>query len=60
MASITVLRFSYKRFIPCGLEREVLFENVVIRHTPILILPTSQTQLWTGTCCSREFVHCPN
>ena len=35
MALITVLLFSYKRFIPCGLEREVLFENVVIRRTPI-------------------------
>ena len=46
MVLITVLHFSYKRFIPCGLEGEVLFENVVIRHTLILILPTSQTQLW--------------
>ena len=55
MVLIIVLLFSYKRFIPCGLEREVLFENVVIRHTLILILPTSQTKLWTGICCSREF-----
>ena len=46
MVLITVLHFSYKRFILCGLEGEVLFENVVIRHTLILILPTSQTQLW--------------
>ena len=32
-----------KCFTPFGLEREMPFETVVVQHTPILILPTSQT-----------------
>ena len=46
---------SYNRcFIPRGLEREMQLENAVIQHTPTLILPTSQTQVWTRIYCSRE------
>ena len=50
----SVAFLSNKRCSPCGLEREMPFENVVIQHIPILILPTSQTQLWTGISCSRQ------
>ena len=49
-----------KCFTPFGLEREMPFETVVVQHTPILILPTSQHNYGQGSVFHKNSVHSPN